>query len=152
MSVILASREQVMPYVVKSDHPASLMVVGHIVTDCYASFWNWLWSQWYSDAAPMQTRGEKEGFEKQTVLSPGTQLENVDVCERWCLGKVDKERIAIYHAKTQVKRIVHSKINGINWPSCSISLWLSFFWRAHKEKIWGLYSFSCNYFPFGLRF
>lgn len=62
----------------------------------------------------MQTRGEKEGFEKQTVLSPGTQLENVDVCERWCLGKVDKETIAIYHAKTQVKRIVHSKINGIN--------------------------------------
>lgn len=33
MSIILASREQVMPYVVKSDRPASLMLVGHFVTD-----------------------------------------------------------------------------------------------------------------------
>lgn len=24
------------------------------------------------------------GFEKQTLLSPGTELENIDVCERWC--------------------------------------------------------------------
>lgn len=50
----------------------------------------------------MQTRGKKEGFEKQTVLSPGTELENIDVFEHWCSGSVDKEIIAIYHAKTQV--------------------------------------------------
>jgi len=65
MSVILASREQVMPYVVKSDRPASHSdACGSFCYQFYASFCNWLWSQWYSDAVPMQTRGEKEGFEK----------------------------------------------------------------------------------------